>query len=114
MKFLLTILTFAAFTQTSYATCDDHSKTEGKKVEATEFTKQLKIKGMSCDTCVSKVEKELKKITLSKGIKFVVSLNLVTIDFSENKTVSKKDLAQVVKQAETAITAAKFNVIHEG
>ena len=116
MKTLLIFFSTLFLSLTSYATCDDsHQANKGsvRTASTTPFTKQIQLTGMTCGGCVKNVSNALKSVPLAKGVKFNVDINLVTIDYSGNKKLPKTELDKIVKEAEAAITKAKYKVVKD-
>ncbi|MCB9027251.1 MAG: cation transporter [Bdellovibrionaceae bacterium] len=116
MKKLFAVLISLFVASSAHADCEDHSSTESKQENnnaATKYSHQIKIDGMTCGGCVKNVEKALKALKIEKGVNLKVDINLVTVDYTQNKGLSKDDLDKIIKKAELAIESAHYKVVKD-
>ena len=103
---------FFMFTQNVLASCHDDEHVSETKTESIQpNTKVIKVTGMTCKSCVRHVEKELQAIKLLPGLKFKVELNLITLDFNENKTAAPNEIEKILEEARTVLTKNKYQIV---
>ncbi|MCB0392417.1 MAG: heavy-metal-associated domain-containing protein [Bdellovibrionales bacterium] len=115
MKAIILLLSTLLFSTIGQSTCDDNHKAEksAKMTKAAPYTKLIKVEGMTCGGCVKSLSAALKEIQLDEGIKFIVDINRVTIDYSAHKNLSTSELDKIQQQTENVIIKAKYKVVKD-
>ena len=115
MKALLVLFISFILARTALATCDDShkesTKKEAKMSTAKKYTQEILIEGMTCGRCIKIVQKEIDKIPVSEGVKFLVNLNQVILDYSANAGLKPEDVDNLIKLAKVAIEKANYKVV---
>jgi copper chaperone CopZ len=115
MKKLLLVLflpLILIFTETLKASCHEEENASKKTdTKISPNTKAISVSGMTCKSCIRHVEKELQAIKLLPGLKFRVELNLITLDYNENKSITPAEIETVLNEAKTILTKNKYQIL---
>ncbi|HAG61401.1 MAG TPA: hypothetical protein DCL40_00685 [Coxiellaceae bacterium] len=69
---------------------------------------EINVMGMVCDFCTRGISKKLKKDTRVKRYTIDLNNKTVTVYFKKDQAISKKDLAEIMKQSGYTVKSIQY------